>query len=339
MRVLRRWWEWRPILFSLIIDNFCVKYFGKRHAHHLRKKNWKGDLYAGINLKWDYTQRTCRLTTNDYIADLCLKCNHPDPKKRQFSLYKHTPIIYGAKIKYTTKPPLSPALNVKGIFRVQFIVGALLYYARAVDKKLLFGINKLGQQQSSATKDTAADLLQLLDYIVTYPNNVILFHASGMVLAGHSDAAYLIVSKARSRAGAHIMISEDTLIPTSNDPFLNVTQIIKFVMSSASEAKIYGLFICAKAMVPLRNTLIKMSWPQPKYPIQCDKSTSVGVANHTIIQGKTKTMKMQYHWIRCHEAQGQLRFFWDLGSDNLANYSTKNHLPLYHEAHRHTHVG
>ena len=136
----------------------------------------------------------------------------------------------------------------------------------------------------------------------------------------------------------HIMLSEDTPVPTSNGSLLTVSQIIKFVMSSATEAKISGLFICAKAMVPLRNTLIKMSWPQPKYPIQCDKSTSVGVANHTIIQGKTKTMKMQYHWIRCHEAQGQLRFFWDLGSDNLANYSTKNYPTLYHEAYRIPHV-
>ena len=79
-----------------------------------------------------------------------------------------------------------------------------------------------------------------------------------MVLAGHSDAAYLNVKKDRSRDVAHIMISDDTPVPTTPGPVLTVAQIIKFVMSSSAEAKIAGLFICAKAMVPLRNTLIEM---------------------------------------------------------------------------------
>ena len=276
---------------------------------------------------------------DDYIANLRIKWNNPDPKKRQLSPYKHTPIIYGDNIQYATKSPFSPSLHDKGIFRVQYIVSALLYYAHAVDNKLLVGINKLGQQQASVTKDTDADLLQLLDYVATYPNNGTIFRASGMVIVGHSDAADLNVSKARRRAVAHIMISEDTPVSTSNDPVLTVDQIIKFVMSSGAKAEIARLFICAKATVPLLNTLIEMGWPQPKYPIQCDNSTAVGVSKSNIIQRKAKTMNMQYHWLRCRKAQGQFRFFWGPGSDNLANYSTKNHLLLYYEPHRHSHVG
>ena len=148
-----------------------------------------------------------------------------------------------------------------------------------------------------------------------------------MVLAGHSDAAYLNVSKARSRSGAHIMLSDDTPVPTRNGPVLTVDQITKFVMSSAAEAKIAGLFICAKVMVLLRNTLVKMGWPQSKSPIQCDNSSAMGVSNNTIIQHKTKTMNMQYHWLRCREAQGQFHFFGAPCSDNLADYSTKKPPP------------
>ena len=116
-----------------------------------------------------------------------------------------------------------------------------------------------------------------------------------MVLVGHSDDAYLNVRKSCSRAGAHIMLSEDTPVPTRNGPIINVSQIIKFVMSYAAEAEIAGLFICAKAMVQLRQTLINMGWPQPKSNIQCDNSNVVGVAKDTINQHKTKTMNMQYH--------------------------------------------
>ena len=94
-----------------------------------------------------------------YIANLRLNWNHPNPKKRQLSPYKHSPIVYGAKIRYAKESPFSISLDNKGIFRVQYIFGALLYYTRVVDNKLLVGLNELVQQQDSATKDTNAALL------------------------------------------------------------------------------------------------------------------------------------------------------------------------------------
>ena len=77
-----------------------------------------------------------------------------------------------------------------------------------------------------------------------------------MILSTHSDAAYINVPRAHSRAGAHIILSENTPVPSLNGPVLTIAQIIKNVMSSAAEAEISGLFICSKAMIPLRNTLI-----------------------------------------------------------------------------------
>ena len=52
-----------------------------------------------------------------------------------------------------------------------------------------------------------------------------------MVLSAHSDAAYLNVTKAQSRTGAHVMLSEDVPDPAYNGPVLTVAQIIKNVMS------------------------------------------------------------------------------------------------------------
>ena len=82
---------------------------------------------------------------DNYITNLRLKWNHPDPNKNQIPPYKHTPIVYGAKIQYATDNPFSPPLDSQCILRIQYIVGALLYYARAVDNKLLVGLNELGQ--------------------------------------------------------------------------------------------------------------------------------------------------------------------------------------------------
>ena len=64
-----------------------------------------------------------------------------------------------------------------------------------------------------------------------------------MVLASHSDASYLSESKARSRAGGHFFMSKDDATPANNGAILTVYQIIKAVMSSASEAELGALFI------------------------------------------------------------------------------------------------
>ena len=104
-----------------------------------------------------------------------------------------------------------------------------------------------------------------------------------MVLSAHYDTAYLNVSKARNRAGAHIMLSEDVTVPKYNGPVLTIAQIIKCVISSAAEAELARLYICAKDIVPLLQQLIDMGWPQPRSPIQCDNSTAIGFTNKTIV--------------------------------------------------------
>eukprot|EP00804_Cyclotella_cryptica_P019534 CCRYP_014300-RA/>CCRYP_014300-RA protein AED:0.25 eAED:0.24 QI:0/0/0/0.8/0.25/0/5/0/514 len=318
--------KWRPIMFTLIVDDFGVEYVGEHHAHHLRDtikefynltENWKGDLYAGINLAWNYSNRTCRLSMEDYIDTR--------PKQPVLSPYKAAPILYGAKVQYTDEADTSPALDVLGIKCIQGIVGALLYYARAVDNKLLHALSEIGTQQAAATDATNTRLNHLLDYCATYPNDGILYRASNMILAAHSDAAYLNASKARSRAGAHIMLSEDNPVPSYNGPILTLAQIIKFVASSAAEAELAGLYICAKEMVPLRNSLEEMGWPQPKSPIQTDNTTALGVANKTIITKNMKSMDMRLWWLRCRESPGQFSYYWAPGTHNHADYPTKAH--------------
>ena len=79
-----------------------------------------------------------------------------------------------------------------------------------------------------------------------------------MILAAHADAGFLNESRARSRAGAHIFLSENELKPKLNEPILTIAKIIKTVMASAAEEEMAALFITAKKIIPLRNTLIKI---------------------------------------------------------------------------------
>jgi hypothetical protein len=61
----------RPISFSLVVDDFGVKYVGRERAEHLMefiKKNynissdWNGSAYCGLTLEWDYKNCTVDLS-------------------------------------------------------------------------------------------------------------------------------------------------------------------------------------------------------------------------------------------------------------------------------------
>jgi hypothetical protein len=114
---------------------------------------------------------------------------------------------------------------------------------------------------------------------------------------------------------------------------------MKFVMSSAANAELGALYTIAKEMAPLCQTLIKIGWPQPRMPIQTDNSTVVGITNLTIVPQKTKSMDLCLWWLCCRESQQQFCYYWDKGSNNWADFHTKHHPPIYHEANRPTHAG
>ena len=178
-----------------------------------------------MDLEWNYAprhaDRTCRICIKNYIENLLLKFGHPKPTKPQHSPHKHREIKYGAKEQLTQVEASSPALDLTGVRRIQAIIGTSLFYGRAVDNKLPVAINAIGSRQSKATESTRDDVSQLLDYLATYHDDGIVYRASDMILAAHSDAGFHNESKGRSRAGVHIFLSENDPIPRQNHKICN----------------------------------------------------------------------------------------------------------------------
>ena len=115
---------------------------------------------------------------------------------------------------------------------------------------------------------------------------------------------------------------------------MNVSQIIKAMMSSAAEADLGALFINCKLAVPARKTLGELGHPQTKTPMKMDNSTTNGLLNNTIIPKETNSIDMQSHWMRCRDAQGQFRFYWRPGNQNWGYYWTKHHPAIHHRVFR-----
>ena len=292
--------KWRPIMFSLVVDDFGVKYTGAEHAEHLIKAlqshyqlsvDWTGGMFCGITLKWDYEKRTVDLSMLGYIQKALLKFQHPTPTVPVDAPHKHTPIKYGAQPQMVPID-MSPKLSPTDITRVQNIVGTLLYYSRAVDSTLATALSTIASQQANATEATMKACNQLLDYVATHPNAVLRYSASDMILAVHSDASYLSEAKARSRAGGHVYLTNTNDENFRNGAVLTVSTIIKHVMASASEAELAAMFYNSREAIPLRITLAEMGHKQPPTTMTVDNSTAHGLTEGAMIPKRSKAMDM-----------------------------------------------
>ena len=339
--------ESRDISFTLVVDDFLIKYKDKADLQHLEeaigkyyklKVDTECKQYVGIHLKWDYERRTVRLSMDGYIEQALKELEHSLPTKPYHAPSRYSAPKYGEKIQYATVDVSNP-LGKKQIHFIQRAVGKLLYYARAVDHTMLHALNDISINTSKGTEATLAAMVYLLNYAATHPSAEIIYRASDMVLRVDSDAAYLVAPEARSRAGGYHYLS-DKEGKTFNGPVMVLAKVIKNVMASAAEAELGALFMNGQEAVALRNCLVAMGHPQPATPLKTDNSTASGILNNTMKQKRSKAIDVRFYWLRDRAKQGQFHIFWDSGKHNLADYYTKHHPVTLHKAMRpiHTYV-
>jgi hypothetical protein len=149
----------RPISFTLVVDDFAVKYVGKQHAEHLRDAlvrtyelttDWTATVYSGMTLKWDYRNRTCDISMPGYVLNVLSKFQHDAPKHPQNTPSRYVTPVYSAKTQYATTDE-TPPLTAQQCLTIQKATGSVLYYARAVDPTVLMPLNDIATDQTKAT--------------------------------------------------------------------------------------------------------------------------------------------------------------------------------------------
>jgi hypothetical protein len=251
----------RPIAFTLVADDFGVKYVGKEHADHLIQciketykltVDWAGDLYCRIKLPWDYDARTLNMMPG-YIKKLLQKYKHPVPPKPQHCPYSPSPIQYGAKAQTPIPVNISLKLSPNNIKKIQSIIGSILYYARADNITFLMALSSITIKQTKGTTNTMENTKQLLDYLATNPDATIRFRVSDMIMNVHSDASYLSEAIVQSRACGYFFMGWTS---KGGDPiklnggFFTLCAILQFVVASAAKAELGALFLnCKEGMI------------------------------------------------------------------------------------------
>lgn len=334
----------RPVSFTLVVDDFVIKYVGRQHAEHLITAlrihytsvsiDWTGRCYCGIHFNWNYLKRWVDLSMPSYIPNVLTKFKYPQAKQSQHSPYKFPPPEHSR----TQRPVMddhSPILPPDQIKVVQQVVGSLLYYARVVDSTLLVPLNSLGQQQSNATIQTQRRVRHLLDYCATHPLAILRFSASDMILKVHSDASYLSEEDSKSRYGGHFYLGNSPPESTSNNgAVLNSAKLFKNVLASVAESEYGAIFENVKTALPIRITLLELDHKQPSTPVVTDNSTAAGIDNKQLKPNRSKSMAMRYHWVQDRVSDKDIQVGWEPGKHNKSDYFRKHHPPKHHQEKR-----
>jgi hypothetical protein len=334
--------------FVLCVDDFGVKYFSKDDAQHLidaleadyqLTTDWTGSLYCGLTLDWHYDKGYVDVSMPGYVPRALKRFAHPIPRRAQHAPHKWQAPVYGSRSPQTATPDSqATTLDQKGTTRIQQISGTFLYYSN-VDYCILPALNEISSEQATPTTDTDDSANWLMDYLHTYPNAVLRFHASDMILKTTVDAAYLVLPKARSRAAAHYHLGW-----TNSDRVNGAIDVqcrtIKNVVSSAAEAETGGIYAGGRHACPILAMLNELGHQQPSAgaPIETDNKTAHGVLNSKMRRKLSKSFDMRYWWMKDRINQGQFNLLWAPGKFNLADYFTKHHPPWHHRIMRYKYL-
>ena len=83
--------------------------------------------------------------------------------------YQAPPRTYGAAAQDPMHMDTTNKLNKPRINNIQRIVGAIFYYARAVDHTVLTSLSSVAGDQANATEQMEYQSQQLLDYLTMHP--------------------------------------------------------------------------------------------------------------------------------------------------------------------------
>jgi hypothetical protein len=128
--------KWQPIIFSLVINDFGVKYVGKEHAQHLLQtvqKYYKclleeeGEQYCGLTIKWDYPGKKVHLLMPLYAKNGLKRFQHPPPIVPQDKPHPHVHKTYGAKVQHAKANNDPPPLNKAGEKFIQEVTRVFLF--------------------------------------------------------------------------------------------------------------------------------------------------------------------------------------------------------------------
>ena len=123
----------------------------------------------------------------DYFTETLKRFKHTSLLKPQHQPHPHVLPTYGAKFQYSTNADSSLLIGKEGRKFIQEVTRNFLYYERSVYFTMLTSLVSISTRQDNPNENTMKKLKLFFDYAATDPDAIVIFRASNMILALHSN--------------------------------------------------------------------------------------------------------------------------------------------------------
>ena len=108
-----------------------------------------------------------------YVTDDQQWLRHQLKNTRKSYPNHHVPPTYGARVQFAELDNNTPLLPEERLKFIQQEVGVFLYYATAIENRVLVALSYIGSEQARTTSKTMDEVQQLLEYLTSNPTGMI----------------------------------------------------------------------------------------------------------------------------------------------------------------------
>ncbi len=135
-------------------------------------------------------------------------------------------------------------------------------------------------------------------------------------VVAYADASFAVGELKQSISGFHVMINGIPLLWGS----LKQTAVVDATCS----AEYVASSICCKQIVQAENMVQFLNFTCPKpYTLYTNSHACLHIANSASKLGKVRYVEIRYHLVRCHVISGDMKLFYCITEDMIADIFTK----------------
>ncbi|GJW93969.1 hypothetical protein Tco_0173641 [Tanacetum coccineum] len=258
----------------------------------------------------DRTKGTLRLSQEKYIGKVLEKFNMKDAKARCQPLGDH--------FKLSKKQAPKTEASRRRMAKVPYAsaVGSVMYAMVCTRPDIAHAVGVVSRFMSNPGREHWEAVKWLLRYLKGTSKATLCFSRKEVVLEGFSDSDYGgCLDSGKSTTGYVFTVGGTTVSWMS--------RIQKCVAMSTTEAEYMAIAEAGKELVWLKNFLEELDRAQTECRLFCDNQSAIHLAKNPMFHGRTKHIKIRYHYIRELVSEGTLYLKKILGAKNPANMLTK----------------
>ncbi|GJR87473.1 retrovirus-related pol polyprotein from transposon TNT 1-94 [Tanacetum coccineum] len=264
----------------------------------------------GMSIIRDKTKGTLRLSQEKYIGKVLEKFNIKDAEAKCQPLGDH--------LKLSKKQSPKTEASRRRMAKVPYAlaVGSVMYTMVCTRPDIAHAVGVVSRFMSNPGREHWESVKWLLRYLKGTSKTTFCFSRKEVVLEGFSNSDYGGCLDSGKSTTGYVFIVGGTAVSW-------MYRIQKCVAMSTTEAEYMLIAEAGKELVWLKNFLEELDRAQTECVLFCDNQSAIHLMKNPVFHGRTKHIKIRYHYIRELVSEGTLSLKKILGAKNPADMLTK----------------